>query len=65
MKMRKGPATALIIAAILIAAYTLFPFFLVVINSMKKANDIVASPVSLAGASFAQLKQNITKIIML
>ena len=55
MKMRKGPSAALMIVAILVALYTLFPFFLVVINSMKKANDIVASPVSLTGASISQL----------
>ena len=63
MKMRKGPTAALMIVAILIALYTLFPFFLVVINSMKKANDIVASPVSLAGASISQLSQNISNVV--
>ena len=63
MKMRKGPTAALMIVAILIAVYTLFPFFLVVINSMKKANDIVASPVSLTGASISQLTQNISNVV--
>ena len=37
---------------ILIAAYVLFPFYLVVMNSFKVQADIVASPISVKGASF-------------
>ena len=46
MKMRKGPFAILMIIAIIIAVYTLFPFFMVVLNSFKKASNIVASPVT-------------------
>ena len=63
MKMKTSRVVILMIIAILLAIYILFPFFLVVINSMKKANDIVANPVSLAGASFAQLSQNIQNVV--
>lgn len=35
----------------LIALYVLFPFFLVVINVFRSANDIVGNPVSTGGMS--------------
>ena len=63
MKMRKGPFAILMIIAIVIAVYTLFPFFMVVLNSFKKASNIVASPVTTAGASFGQLKANLTAVV--
>ena len=50
------------IIGILIAAYVLFPFYLVVMNSFKAQTSIVESPVSLAGASVAQLWENLTKV---
>ena len=63
MKLRKGPFAILMIIAIIIAVYTLFPFFMVVLNSFKKASNIVASPVTAAGASFGQLKANLSAVV--
>ena len=53
----------LTIVGIAIAVYVLFPFYLVVMNSFKNQASIVASPVSLAGASFSQLMTNLDKVI--
>ncbi len=53
----------LTIVGIVIAVYVLFPFYLVVMNSFKNQASIVASPVSLAGASFSQLMTNLDKVI--
>jgi raffinose/stachyose/melibiose transport system permease protein len=53
----------LFLIGILIAAYVLFPFYLVVMNSFKAQTSIVASPVSLAGASFGQLLTNLEKVV--
>ncbi len=53
----------LTIVGIVIAIYVLFPFYLVVMNSFKNQASIVASPVSLAGASFSQLMTNLDKVI--
>lgn len=63
MKMRKGPLAILMIVAIVIAVYTLFPFFMVVLNSFKKASNIVASPVTPQGASFGQLTANLKAVV--
>ena len=41
MKMRKGPALFVTIIGILMSAYTLFPFLLVVVNTMKPNSLIV------------------------
>ena len=49
--------------ALVIALYVLLPFFLVVINVFKNANDIVANPVGFAGMSFAQFKSNLTNVV--
>ena len=49
--------------AVLLAAYILFPFYLVVMNSAKTANDIVANPIATNGVSFAQLSANLTNVI--
>ena len=51
------------IIAIIIAAYVLFPFFLVVINSFKDANEITANPIGLNGVSFAKLTRNLSDVI--
>ena len=51
------------IIAIVIAAYVLFPFFLLVINSGKETADITANPVSFAGSSLKQFRFNITEVI--
>ena len=52
-----------LIIAIIIAAYVLFPFILLLINSGKATADITANPVSFAGASFSQLGANIKAVI--
>ncbi len=51
------------VIAIIIAAYVLFPFFLVVINSFKDSNEITANPIGLGGASFAKLVRNLDEVI--
>ena len=51
------------IIAIIIAAYVLFPFFLVVINSCKKTDDITRNPIGFNGVSFSQLMQNLSDVI--
>ena len=63
MKMKKSSTVILTLVAIVVAVYTLFPFFLVLLNSMKKATDIVANPVSFVGASFGQMTENINKVV--
>ncbi|WP_026494958.1 carbohydrate ABC transporter permease [Butyrivibrio sp. WCD3002] len=52
-----------LIIAIIIAAYVLFPFFLVVINSFKDSNEITANPIGLNGASFSKLVRNLDEVI--
>lgn len=47
----------------LIALYVLFPFFLVVINVFRSANDIVGNPVSTGGMSLDKLTGNLTSVI--
>ena len=59
----KSKKVVLTIVGVLIAIYVLFPFYLVVMNSFKAQTSIVQSPVSLAGASFEQLKINLDKVI--
>ena len=49
--------------AIVVAVYVLFPFFLVVINSMKAKDDITRDPVGFTGVSFSQLAQNLTDVV--
>ncbi|MBQ9166762.1 MAG: carbohydrate ABC transporter permease [Oscillospiraceae bacterium] len=63
MKMRKVPTIILTIVGLLVAAYTLFPFFLVVVNVCKNNNGIVANPVGLEGMSIDQLMTNLTAVI--
>lgn len=60
---KKSTTVILTIIGIIIALYTLFPFILVVINSAKNANGIVADPVSFAGASFAQMGTNLHNVV--
>ncbi len=48
---------------ILAAIYVLFPFFLVVVNVFRSANDIVANPVSTKGMSFGKLTGNLRAVI--
>ncbi len=63
MKMRKSTTIIVTAIAVLVAAYTLFPFFLVLVNTMKSNSNIVANPVAMTGASFATLKTNLSNVI--
>ena len=45
MEMKKSRKIILTVIGIIVALYTLFPFYLVVMNTFKNANSIVASPV--------------------
>lgn len=62
-KLKTSHLIAIMAVAIVIAAYTLMPFFLVVINVFKNANGIVANPVGFAGMSVSQLITNLTSVI--
>ena len=65
MHTKEKPVTVAIrlLIAIVIAAYVLFPFILLVINSGKETSDITANPVSLAGSSLGQFRFNIHEVI--
>ena len=63
MKMRKSAVIIVTIIAVLLAAYTLFPFLLVLINTARPNNNIVANPISLEGASFATFRTNLSNVI--
>ena len=52
-----------LVIAIVIAIYVLFPFFLVVINSMKPTEAITSNPIGFNDASFGQLIQNLKDVI--
>lgn len=60
--MKKSHKIVLTIIGIIIAIYILSPFYLVLINTFKSANDIVANPVGMAGMSFGQFKTNILSV---
>jgi raffinose/stachyose/melibiose transport system permease protein len=62
MQMQKKSVVGVTIIAIILAIYTLFPFFLVVINSCKTSSDIVESPVGFTGMSFSQLMANVSNV---
>ena len=53
----------LTLLGIVIAVYSLFPFYLVVLNAFKKQSAIVANPISFAGASFSQLISNLHSVV--
>ena len=63
MKMRKCPAIFVTIVGVLMSIYTLFPFLLVVVNTMKPNSNIVADPVGFSGASFQNMMDNLNKVI--
>ena len=63
MKMKTSRAVTLTIIAVLLAAYILFPFLLVVLNSFKTQSAIVSDPISAAGASFNQFVSNASSVI--
>ncbi len=60
---RRTRSYILTAVGIVIAAYVLFPFYLVVMNSFKVQADIVTSPISVKGASFGQLITNLGAVI--
>ncbi len=65
MKTREKTSTRVIkmIIAIIVAAYVLFPFFLVVINSCKPTDMITKNPIGFEGANFTQLYTNLVDVI--
>ena len=62
-KLKTSTFVTIMIIAIVVALYTLAPFFLVCINVFKNANGIVADPVSLAGTSFNQFVTNLKNVV--
>ncbi len=63
MGMKKSSKIIFTILGIIVAIYTLFPFYLVVLNTFKNANSIVANPVGFGGVSFSQLMTNISAVV--
>ena len=64
MKKQKVITAVLTVVGILVAMYTLFPFYLVVMNAFKNANGIVANPVAFEGMSFSQMLSIIQTLII-
>lgn len=62
-KLKTSTFVIIMVLAIIVAAYTLMPFFLVCINVFKSANGIVADPISLAGTSVEQFMTNLSNVI--
>jgi len=63
MEMKKSRKIILTVIGIIIAVYTLFPFYLVVMNTFKNANNIVADPVGFGGVSVSQLMANLSAVV--
>ena len=63
MEMKKSRKIILTVVGIIVALYTLFPFYLVVMNTFKSANSIVSSPVGFEGISFSQLMTNLSSVV--
>lgn len=63
MRMKKSNKIIFTILGIIVAAYTLFPFYLVVLNTFKNANGIVSNPIGFGGVSFSQLMTNISSVV--
>ncbi len=63
MGMKKSSKIIFTILGVIVAVYTLFPFYLVVLNTFKNANGIVANPVGFGGGSFSQLMSNISAVV--
>ena len=61
--MKKSRKILLTVIGIVVALYTLFPFYLVVMNTFKSANSIVSSPVGFEGVSFSQLMTNLSSVV--
>ncbi len=63
MGMKKSSKIIFTILGTIVAIYTLFPFYLVVLNTFKNANGIVSNPVGFGGVSFSQLMANISAVV--
>lgn len=63
MGMKKSNKIIFTVLGTIVAIYTLFPFYLVVLNTFKNANGIVANPVGFGGVSFSQLISNISAVV--
>ncbi|MCI8797498.1 MAG: carbohydrate ABC transporter permease [Dorea sp.] len=63
MGMKKSNKIIFTILGVIVAVYTLFPFYLVVLNTFKNANGIVANPVGFGGVGFSQLMSNISAVV--
>ena len=63
MGMKKSYKIIFTILGTIVAIYTLFPFYLVVLNTFKNANGIVSNPVGFGGVSFSQLMNNISSVV--
>lgn len=61
--MKKSTKITLTVVAVIIAVYILSPFYLVLTNTFKNANSIVANPVSFAGMSFSQFVTNLSAVV--
>ncbi len=59
----KKKKIALTVVAVIIAIYILAPFYLVLTNTFKNANSIVANPVGLTGMSFSQFATNLSAVV--
>ena len=62
-KAKKSTLLIQTIIAIVIAIYVLFPFYMVVVNSMKSTTGIVNDPLTPAGADFATFIANLSGVI--
>lgn len=62
-KLKTSTFVIIMVIAILVACYTLSPFFLVCVNVFKNANGIVADPVGFTGISVGQLITNLTNVV--
>ncbi len=63
MVQKRSSKVIITIVAIIIAVIILSPFYLVLVNTFKNANGIVANPVGLVGASFSQFATNISNVV--
>ena len=63
MKKKTVISVVVTVIAIVLAVYILFPFYLVLMNSFKNANDIVANPIAFAGASISQWMTNLSNVV--
>lgn len=63
MKRKKTLGMVGTVLAAVLAVVVLFPFYLVLVNSCKNANDIVSNPINFMTASFSQLQTNLSSVM--